>query len=69
MRDGIPLIYWTFRAAWTVLHVALVLTAAAALLVWSVRDGNAERVLGGALHDLLDVQRAVARAIPWPWSA
>ncbi|EIV94660.1 hypothetical protein [Frankia sp. QA3] len=69
MKDGIPLIYWTFRSAWTVLHFLVVLAAATVLLWWGIKDGNGERLLGAALHHLLEVQRTVARAIPWPWSA
>jgi hypothetical protein len=69
VKDGIPLIYWTFRTAWTVLHFLVVLTAVAVLLGWAIKNGNGERVLGGATRDLLDVQRTVARAIPWPWAA
>ncbi|MBL7489626.1 hypothetical protein I6A60_05480 [Frankia sp. AgB1.9] len=69
MKDGIPLVYWTFRTAWTALHFLVVLTAAILLLWLYLRGGDGNRALGSALHDLLDVQRAVARAIPWPWRA
>jgi hypothetical protein len=68
MKDGIPIIYWTFRSAWTALHFLVVLVTAIVLLWWAVKGGNADRLFETARSDLLDVQRRVASAIPWPWS-
>lgn len=69
MKHNIPVVYWTFRSAWTVLHFLIVLTAAAVLLWWALKDGNGERVVETAKNDLLDLQHRVASAIPWPWGA
>lgn len=69
MKDNIPLIYWTFRSAWTVLHVLVVLAAASLLLWWALKDGNAERLFETAKYDLLELQYSVANAIPWPWDS
>jgi hypothetical protein len=68
MKDNIPLVYWTFRTAWTAVHFLAVLTAMFLVIWWAFVDGNGGRLLGGGMHDLLDVQRAVARVIPWPWN-
>ncbi|MFT4188841.1 MAG: hypothetical protein QM621_09705 [Aeromicrobium sp.] len=69
MKDGIPLIYWTFRTCWSVVHLVLVALAVIALLVWSFTDNNAQRLLDSALYDLMEMQSAVASFIPWPWDS
>jgi HAMP domain-containing protein len=69
MKDNIPPIYWTFRTAWTVLHVLIVVIAVLLLVRWGMTDGNAERLLDTAKNDLLDMQQRVARAVPWPWDS
>ncbi|MBX6388708.1 MAG: hypothetical protein IRZ08_06875 [Frankia sp.] len=69
MKDGVPVVYWMFRSAWTVLHLLLVLSAGVLVLWWGIDDGNARRLLGPVMSGLLDVQSAVAGAIPWPWDA
>ena len=67
MRDGIPWSYWTFRTAWTVLHFVVVLVAVGLLLRWALDNDNAKRLLESAWGNLLEVQRRVGEAIPWPW--
>ncbi|WP_247666216.1 hypothetical protein [Nocardiopsis sp. B62] len=67
MRDGIPLVYRTFRNSWTVLHVLLVLAGVAAL-VWWWREGNLVTLLTAFLEGLLTIQRNVGGLVPWPWS-
>jgi len=69
VKNNIPVVYWTFRSAWTVLHFLIVLTAAAVLFWWALKDGNGERLFETAKNDLLDLQHRVASAIPWPWGA
>lgn len=69
MKDNIPLIYWTFRAVWTVLHLLIVAAAVAVLLGWALSDNNAERLFESAMYVLLDLQQQVASAIPWPWDS
>lgn len=67
MRDGIPLVYRTFRNSWTVLHVLLVLVGVGAL-VWWWREGNLVMLLTAFLEGLLAIQRNVGGLVPWPWS-
>ncbi|CCQ45058.1 hypothetical protein ARTSIC4J27_991 [Pseudarthrobacter siccitolerans] len=69
MKDNVPLIYWTFRTAWTVLHFLLVAVATAVLIWWALSDNNAERIIESAIHDVLDLQQRVASAVRWPWGA
>ncbi|MGV1004579.1 MAG: hypothetical protein ACOYEV_07395 [Candidatus Nanopelagicales bacterium] len=68
MKNNVPLIYWTFRMAWTVLHFVVVAAAAAALLIWAVTDDRAARAIEPATDSVLTLQQQVANAIPWPWS-
>ncbi|GHC76050.1 hypothetical protein GCM10007079_11990 [Nocardiopsis terrae] len=67
MRDGIPLVYRTFRNSWTVLHVLLVLAGAGAL-VWWWTEGNLVLLLTAFADTLLAIQNAVGGLVRWPWS-
>ncbi|MEU3016151.1 MULTISPECIES: hypothetical protein [unclassified Nocardiopsis] len=67
MRDGVPLVYRTFRNSWTVLHVLLVVAAGAAL-VWWWREGNLVELLTTFFDGLLALQRSVGGLVRWPWS-
>lgn len=69
MRDGIPLVYRTFRNSWTVLHILLLITGVGLLTWWGISDGNAVRVLTVFGDGLLDLQRWVAGFVSWPWEA
>jgi hypothetical protein len=69
MKDNIPLIYWTFRTAWTLLHFLIVAAATAFLLSWALTDNNAVHLFESAKYDVLELQQRVANAIPWPWDA
>ncbi|WP_206063138.1 hypothetical protein [Nocardioides sp. HDW12B] len=68
MKNGIPLIYWTFRTAWTLMHFVIVAAAAAALLTWALADNRAVRIWDTSKTNVLDVQQRVSNVIPWPWA-
>ncbi|CUR58042.1 conserved exported hypothetical protein [metagenome] len=68
MKNNIPVIYWTFRTAWTLLHFIIVAAAAVALLAWAVTDNHAVRAFEPARDNVLDLQERVSNAIPWPWA-
>lgn len=68
MKDDIPLVYWTFRSVWTVVHVFIVAVLTVLLLWWALTNGNAERIFQARWEDLLYMQRVIANAIPFPWS-
>lgn len=69
MKDKVPLIYWTFRTAWTLLHFVVVAVAAAALLTWALADDHAVRAFEPARDNVLQLQERVSNVIPWPWAA
>jgi hypothetical protein len=69
MKDNIPLNYWTFRTAWSLLHFVIVAAAMTMLLYWSFTDSNALRIFASAKHGVLELQQSVANAIPWPWDS
>lgn len=69
MKDSIPVIYWTFRTAWTLLHFVIVAVAAAALLNWALADDHAVRAFEPARDNVLKLQDRVSNVIPWPWAA
>ena len=69
MKDDIPLVYWTFRTAWTVVHLLVILVLALLLFSWAFTDNNAERLIGSSTDALLDLQRRVASAVPYPWDS
>ena len=68
MKDKVPLIYWTFRTAWTLVHFVVVAVAAAALLTWALADDHAVRAFAPARDNVLKVQERVSNVIPWPWA-
>lgn len=68
MKDGVPRIYWTFRAAWTLLHFLIVAAASAVLLIWALDNNNAQRIFESSAIRVLDVQERVSQLIPWPWA-
>lgn len=69
MKDNVPQIFWTFRTAWTLLHVLIVVAATAVLLWWALADRHAVRIFDPAKDHVLNVQHRVSNAIPWPWKA
>lgn len=68
MKNNIPVIYWTFRYAWTFMHFVIVAAAAAALLTWALADNHAVRIWETSKTNVLDVQYRVSNVIPWPWA-
>jgi hypothetical protein len=68
MKSSIPLIYWTYRMAWTGLHFIIVAAMAAALLSWALADSHAVRIWETSKTNVLEAQKRVSNAIPWPWA-
>ena len=69
MKDDIPVVYWTFRTAWTVVHLLVILLLTLLLFAWAFTDNNAERLIESSTDALLDLQRRVASAVPYPWDS
>ncbi len=69
MKNNIPVIYWTFRTAWTLLHFIVVGVAMTALLTWAIADDRAIRAFEPAKDKVLDLQEQVSGIVPWPWTA
>lgn len=69
MKKNIPVVYWTFRSAWTIMHFIVVMAAAWGLFMWAAEDGRAARIWESSKDNLLEVQQRVSNAIPWPWAA
>jgi len=68
MKNNVPLMYWSFRMAWTLLHFLIVAAATAALLIWALTDQHAVRAFEPARDNVLNLQQRVSRVIPWPWA-
>lgn len=68
MKDDMPVIYWTFRTVWTLIHFALVAAAVAFLLTWAFTDNQAIRTSESAKISVLGLQHRVSNLIPWPWA-
>lgn len=69
MKDDVPVIYWTFRLAWTVVHFVVVAVVAAFILTWALEDDRVVRAFEPAQEGLLQAQERVSNVIPWPWAA
>lgn len=67
MRNGIPVVYWTFRVLWTVVHFVIVVMAVVGLTTWAVTDNNAVRIFEPVRDNVLMLQQRVSNLIPWPW--
>lgn len=67
MKDDVPVLYWTFRTVWTLIHFALVAATAAFLLTWAVTDNQAVRTWDSAKTSVLGLQHRISNLIPWPW--
>jgi hypothetical protein len=67
MRHGIPVAFFVYRLVWMTLHVALVAFALTVAALWLAHDGRGIALADQLWTGLAAAQRAVARAIPFPW--
>ena len=67
MKNGLPVSYGTYRLVWTILDLALILTAAIGLISWFAHDGQGSDLVGGVFGGVGNAQRTIAHAIPFPW--
>ncbi|MFZ2238268.1 MAG: hypothetical protein WAV90_01840 [Gordonia amarae] len=68
MLHGIPRIYWTFRYAWSAIHVTLLVIFAAWLTMYLVSDGRGEQLFDDFWIWAQDIRYHLANLIPFPWS-
>src|SRR4051794_25107967 len=68
MKNNSPGSYWTFRTAWTIVHVVVVAAAVGALLTWALNSHTPVRIFESSKSNVLDAQQRVSNAIPWPWA-
>lgn len=68
MKNGLPGIYWSFRYAWSAMHVVLVLLLTSVLTMYLVRDGRGADLYDEAFFRLTDVSNQLASLVPFPWS-
>lgn len=67
MRNGIPSIYWTFRYAWSVVHVALLVTLSVLLAVYLIQDGRGEQWFTDFYRWADEIRASMSSLIPFPW--
>lgn len=67
MRDGIPTIYWAFRWAWGVLHLAILGLLLAGFLSWAFTGGNGARTFTAWLHWIEALRYTLSNMLPYPW--
>lgn len=68
MRHGIPQIYWTFRYAWSGVHVALLVVLTAWLVTYLVTDGRGEELYNEWWTWAQEIRNTLANLVPFPWS-
>lgn len=67
MKNGIPAIYWVYRWAWSVLHLAILAILAILLLVWAFTDNQGAEALSGWLRWISNLRYTLSNLIPFPW--
>lgn len=67
MNNGIPTIYWSFRYAWSIAHLVMVLALVVSLAVWLLQDGRGAYMFDVAYYWVEDLSYKLASLVPFPW--
>jgi hypothetical protein len=67
MRNGIPIAYHLFRTVWGVMHLLMVAALLAAVIVWSVHDGQGVRFISAWWRMSISISATIFHALPFPW--
>ncbi|WP_157561362.1 hypothetical protein [Mycobacterium sp. E802] len=67
MKNGLPGIYWSFRYAWSVAHLVMVVILGLSLTVWLLDDGRGAELFNAGYYWVQDVSNQLASLVPFPW--
>ena len=67
MRNGIPIAYYLFRTAWSVMHLVMLAALLVAVILWSVHDGQGVRFLSDWWRMSVGISATIFHAMPFPW--
>ncbi len=67
MKDGIPGIYWSFRYAWSVVHLTMVAILILVLAVWLLTDGRGAELFNSGYWWVQNLSHDLATLVPFPW--
>ena len=67
MRNGIPTAYYLFRTAWSAMHLVMLAALLAAVILWSVHDGQGVRLLLDWWRSAVGFSATIFHAMPFPW--
>jgi hypothetical protein len=67
MRNGIPIAYYLFRTAWSVMHLVLLAALLVAVVMWFVHDGQGVRFISAWWRISISISAAIFHVLPFPW--
>ena len=65
--SDLPVAHRLLRSAWGILPLSVLAVCAALLLLWAFSHGNGDHLVSSWWNASVHAQRAMARAIPFPW--
>lgn len=67
MRNGLPSVYWSFRYAWSAVHLAMVGLLVLTVAVWLLKDGNGIELFYTGYYEVQYLSDSLASLVPFPW--
>lgn len=67
MRNGIPTIYWTFRYAWSAVHIVLLIILAWLLASYLLEDARGQQLFDQWYAWAQNIRAQLSSLIPFPW--
>ncbi|WP_131806267.1 hypothetical protein [Mycolicibacterium conceptionense] len=67
MKNGIPSIYWSFRYAWSIAHLVMVVVLGVSLAAWLIEDDRGAQMFNTGYYWVQDLSYQLASLIPFPW--
>jgi uncharacterized membrane protein YhdT len=67
LRNGIPAIYWTFRYAWSAVHIVLLIILAWLLTAYLLEDGRGQELFDQWYAWAQNIRVQLSSLIPFPW--
>ncbi len=67
MKNDPPITYKLYRVLWSIVHFVLVGFAVIAVAIWFIHNNEGVHLVMSIWGRIMDIQRTVANAIPFPW--